>query len=132
MCRNLVVGEALQGLAQQRLGLAEIAQPEVDPAKTVENRRIIRVELVGLLDQLQCFLMAEESENRRTAEDICKAARAVSRWNPGSDLRTLMESSCPSREVAWARSLSTWSRSASTLWECFRWVLADAAKRLLR
>ena len=55
---HFMVGEFLQGLAQQALGLVEVAQAIVDPAEAVENRRVVRVELVRFLDQLARFFIA--------------------------------------------------------------------------
>ena len=67
---DFVVGEALQGLAQQAFGFVEIAQAVIHPAEAVEHGRVFRIDLVGLFDQGLGFGIARGAVGQGVAERV--------------------------------------------------------------
>lgn len=67
---DLVVGVALQRLAQVALGVGQLALAIVDPAHAVEDRRVVRVQLVRLEDQLAGLAVAGGAVGQGVAEGV--------------------------------------------------------------
>ena len=69
-----MVGHALEGLAQQRLGFAQAALAVVDPAEAVEDRRVAGIERVGALDQPARLVIAGGAVGQGVAEGVERQA----------------------------------------------------------
>ncbi|MNP23258.1 hypothetical protein D3C76_1159620 [compost metagenome] len=70
MSGDFLVGETLQGLAQQALGFVEIAHAIVDPTQAVEHRGVVRVDLVSLVDQCLGFGIARGAVGQGVAQGV--------------------------------------------------------------